>query len=166
MLRLCQPVGRALRHHRVEQGRLVDGFQLRREALAHHRIAALQRLPGFVQAAQVFQFLVARELEGGVVFAAALDLGNALGDEVQMIVGVGPATQTRQRERGAAEGRAQAKAGFDLGFDFLHAAVELQLQGAEIAKVWRVQSQVAGAIHQGQRGCMQAESLLDMRQAE
>ena len=62
----------AARDDRVEQGLLVldPVFQ----ALVHHRVGTSQRRPGFLVATEVLELLVLRELEGGMVLAALLDL--------------------------------------------------------------------------------------------
>ena len=135
-------------------------------ARLHDRVAAGERVPGGVVIAEVVEFLVEREFERGTVLAAGRDLRQSRTDEIDVVGLRGLLADARQRQRGAAEGRARAQAGFHRRFRFGDAAVELQLQRQEITEVRRVHPRIARMLHAAQRLRIQPKSLVKVAQRE
>ena len=146
----------------VEQARFGGGIV--GKASVHHRIAAHECRPGVVELAEVVELLVQRELERGVVFGARCHRRQPRADEVDMVACRRLPADACKGQRGATERGAQAQAGFQFRFGVCQAAIELQLQRAEIAEVGCVEAGVARAVHQRQRLRMQSQSLLDVRE--
>ena len=133
---------------------------------AHDRVAARERLPGGVVIAEVVEFLVQGEFERGMVLAALRDLRQPRADEVDMVGLRGLPADARQRQRGAAEGRAGAQAGFHLRFGFGDIAVELQLQRMEVAEVGAVEAGIARTLHAVQCLGIQSQPLVEVAERE
>src|SRR4051812_25622073 len=97
--------------------------------------------------AKVFQFLVLREFERSVVFAAGLDVPQLVTNVFQMIRFRGLPAHARERQRSAPVSRSKLQACFELAPRLIDAAVELQLQAAEITKIRVIETIGLCAIH-------------------
>ena len=134
-------------------------------ARIHHRVGVCERVPGLVVAAEIFEFLVARELDRGMLFAAVRDSPDAAREIIQMIALGRLLAQARELERRARRCVGHAQAGVELGLGLLHATVEDELHAARKTEFSAVRTGGLGAIEQCQRFGVLGELVAEARGA-